>query len=406
MPDVPDDFADGRARADELRARSSTTPTATTRSTRPRSRDAAYDSLVRELRGDRGSVPRARHADSPTQRVGAPRRARCSRRSRTRRACTRSTTRWTSTSSTRGSRACATRVGERPVRVRLRAQDRRLLASRSPTRTARSSRAATRGDGRVGEDVTANVRTIRDVPLRLRDEARPAEPDTCSRRGAAWPTIEVRGEVYMPKASFERLNEEQDAAGRRAVRQPAQRRGRQRCGRRTRRSPPRATWRRSCTRSPTRARSGSTRQSEVLDVAARRAGFHVNPDVVDLRRRRRRCTRSARARSSGATSCPYEIDGVVVKVDSLALQDELGYTSKAPRWAIAYKFPPEEKTTRAARHPRAGGRTGVLTPFAVFEPVLVAGSTIAQGHAAQRGRGRAQGRAASATRSSCARRAT
>jgi hypothetical protein len=93
----------------------------------------------------------------------------------------------------------------------------------------------------------------------------------------------------------------------------------------------------------------------------------------------------------------YEIDGVVVKVDSLALQDELGYTSKAPRWAIAYKFPPEEKTTVLREIRVQVGRTGVLTPLAEFDPVTVAGSTIAR-HASQRRRGAPQGRAL-ATRS-------
>ena len=91
---------------------------------------------------------------------------------------------------------------------------------------------------------------------------------------------------------------------------------------------------------------GLTRQSEVL-AWLRAAGFHVNPDVVPCARRRR-STRSATPALEKRDALPYEIDGVVVKVDPLALQDELGYTSKAPRWAIAYKFPPEEKTTRPA----------------------------------------------------------
>ena len=103
---------------------------------------------------------------------------------------------------------------------------------------------------------------------------------------------------------------------------------------------------------------------------------------------------------------PYEIDGVVVKVDSLALQEELGYTSKAPRWAIAYKFPPEEKTTVLRDIVVQVGRTGALTPLAVFDPVTRGGFDDRARDAAQPGRDRAQGRAASATRSSCARPAT
>ncbi len=119
---------------------------------------------------------------------------------------------------------------------------------------------------------------------------------------------------------------------------------------------------------------GLTRQSDVL-AWLREAGFHVNPDVVP-------CASTSQVHAfceqalEKRDSLPYEIDGVVVKVDQLALQDELGYTAKAPRWAIAYKFPPEEKTTRLVDIQVSVGRTGVLTPFAVFEPVKVAGSTI------------------------------
>ena len=117
-----------------------------------------------------------------------------------------------------------------------------------------------------------------------------------------------------------------------------------------------------------------TRQSEVL-AWLRNAGFHVNPDVVtcaDGQAVHDYCAGALERREE----LPYEIDGVVVKVDELAMQDELGFTSKAPRWAIAYKFPPEERTTRLLDVLVSVGRTGVLTPFAVFEPVLVAGSTI------------------------------
>ncbi len=109
----------------------------------------------------------------------------------------------------------------------------------------------------------------------------------------------------------------------------------------------------------------------------REAGFRVNPDVEvcsDDAAVRAFCLRAL----SGRDDLPYEIDGVVVKVDSIALQEELGYTSKAPRWAIAYKFPPEEKTTVLEAIRVQVGRTGVLTPLAEFSPVKVAGSTIAR----------------------------
>ncbi len=221
-------------------------------------------------------------------------------------------------------------------------------------------RAATRGDGTTGENVTANVQMIRDVPLRLAGRGRPG-------------LVEVRGEVYLPRASFERLNAEQEAAelplfanprnaaaGSMRQKDPAITAGRDLATFVYAIADPRAL--------------GLSRQSEVLEWL-RAAGFHVNPDVVSCaapEQVREFCDAALGMRES----LPYEIDGVVVKVDQLALQDELGYTAKAPRWAIAYKFPPEEKTTRLLDIQVSVGRTGVLTPFAVFEPVKVAGSTI------------------------------
>ena len=121
---------------------------------------------------------------------------------------------------------------------------------------------------------------------------------------------------------------------------------------------------------------GLARQSEALEWL-RKAGFKVNPDVVecaDADDVHAYCA-SALERREGL---PYEIDGVVVKVDSFAVQEELGYTSKAPRWAIAYKFPPEEKTSLLREIRVYVGRTGALTPLAVFDPVVVSGSTIAR----------------------------
>ena len=226
------------------------------------------------------------------------------------------------------------------------------------------ARAATRGDGRVGEDVTAAVRTIRDVPLRLREDAQ---------AGAA--AVEVRGEVYMSKASFARLNAEQDEAGTAAFANP-----RNAAAGAVRQKDPSVTARRELATfiyaiADPRA-LGLSRQSEVL-AWLRSAGFRVNPDVVtcaDAGAVREYCAHALDKREELA----YEIDGVVVKIDSLALQDELGYTSKAPRWAIAYKFPPEEKTTVLRAIRVQVGRTGVLTPLAEFEPVTVAGSTIAR----------------------------
>ncbi len=230
-------------------------------------------------------------------------------------------------------------------------------------------RAATRGDGRVGEDVTANVRMVKDVPQQLAEPAWRRLPG----RESAVSGVEVRGEVYMPKASFERLNEEQDAKGLAAFANP-----RNAAAGALRQKDPAVTGSRDlatfmyAAADPRAMGLGS--QSELLGWL-RDGGFHVNPDVVTCASAvdvRRYCEEAVDKRDD----LPYEIDGVVVKVDSVALQEELGHTSKAPRWAIAFKFPPEEKTTRLLDIMVSVGRTGVLTPFAVFEPVLVSGSTI------------------------------
>ncbi len=179
----------------------------------------------------------------------------------------------------------------------------------------------------------------------------------------------------MPKASFERLNEEQDLAGSSPFANP-----RNAAAGSVRQKDPAITASRDLATfmyaiADPRA-LGLGRQSEVLSWL-RAAGFRVNPDVTA-------CADPAAVHAFCAAALekrdelPYEIDGVVVKIDSLALQDELGYTSKAPRWAIAYKFPPEEKTTVLREIRVQVGRTGVLTPLAEFDPVTVSGSTIAR----------------------------
>jgi DNA ligase (NAD+) len=221
--------------------------------------------------------------------------------------------------------------------------------------------AATRGDGVTGEDVTANIRTIKSVPLKL--------------RVPVLGTLEVRGEVYMPKASFARLNEDQEEAGSAPFANP-----RNAAAGSVRQKDPSVTAARDLAvfiyQVVDPRRLGLSTQTDALDWL-REAGFRVNPDVC-------RCASAAEVHAycAGALGrrdeLPYEIDGVVVKADSFAVQDELGHTSKAPRWAVAYKFPPEEKTTVLRDIRVQVGRTGALTPLAVFDPVSVAGSTIAK----------------------------
>ena len=229
-------------------------------------------------------------------------------------------------------------------------------------------RAATRGDGTTGEDVTVNMRTVRDVPLRLRDEA----------RGAIAPgveTLELRGEVYMPKKSFEALNAAAEEEGRAPFANP-----RNAAAGSLRQKDPAVT----------KMRDLSTFMYAIADDAAlevegqwellqwlRKAGFHVNPDV-------RLCTTAEEVRGfcreclDRRESLPYEIDGVVVKVNDFARQRAMGFTARAPRWAIAFKFPPEEKTTLLRDITVQVGRTGALTPVAELAPVVVAGSTVAR----------------------------
>ena len=226
-------------------------------------------------------------------------------------------------------------------------------------------RAATRGDGTTGEDVTVNMRTVRDVPLRLRDEARTAIAPGVE-------TLELRGEVYMPKKSFEALNAAAEEEGRAPFANP-----RNAAAGSLRQKDPAVT----------KMRDLSTFMYAIADDAAlevegqwellqwlRKAGFHVNPDV-------RLCTTAEEVRGfcheclDRRESLPYEIDGVVVKVNDFARQRAMGFTARAPRWAIAVKFPPEEKTTLLRDITVQVGRTGALTPVAELVPVVVAGST-------------------------------
>ncbi len=229
-------------------------------------------------------------------------------------------------------------------------------------------RAATRGDGTTGEDVTANIRTIRDIPLRLR---------AGSTSGLADPEapIELRGESYMPKASFEKLNAAAAAEGKQPFANP-----RNAAAGSLRQKDPSITAHRDLSTFIYATASNDALemdgQYEFLEWM-RTAGFHVNPDV-ELCRSAEEVRAFCRKALERRQDLPYEIDGVVVKVNEFALQDSMGYTARAPRWAIAYKFPPEEQTTLLRDITVQVGRTGALTPVAELEPVLVAGSTVAR----------------------------
>jgi DNA ligase (NAD+) len=224
----------------------------------------------------------------------------------------------------------------------------------------RLTQAATRGDGRVGEDVTANVRTIDALPARLGKGA----PDV----------LEVRGEVFMPIAAFEELNRRQEEAGLKRFANP-----RNSAAGSLRQKDPRVTASRELSMWCYQLGEvvGGPPYSTHHDTLAFLSdlGFPVNPEirtVEGLDAVHGYCT-SWQAHRHGLG---YEIDGVVVKVDELLQRERLGSTAKAPRWAIAYKFPPEERTTLLEGINVSIGRTGRATPFAKLTPVFVGGSTV------------------------------
>ena len=220
--------------------------------------------------------------------------------------------------------------------------------------------AATRGDGVVGEDVTANVLTIKSIPTRLAGQGHPA-------------LVEVRGEIFFPVEAFRKLNVELAQAGEKVF------------------------------ANPRNAASGSLRQKDPEKTATRPLAMLVHgigawedapvptqsevyallkswglPTSTHFRVVNSAADAAAFIREMGAArdSVEHEIDGIVVKVDDMATQRELGATSRAPRWAIAYKYPPEQVNTKLVDIRVSVGRTGRATPYAVVEPVKVAGSTV------------------------------
>jgi DNA ligase (NAD+) len=222
-------------------------------------------------------------------------------------------------------------------------------------------RAATRGDGRVGEDVSSNVSTIAAVPKELTTMT---PPDI----------MEVRGEVYMPRRAFEELNERRAGAGEPQFANP-----RNSAAGSLRQKDSRVTASRELSfwSYQLGALDGGpsfTKHSDTLEFLSE-CGLPVNPEVrvlASLDEVFARCNYWQEHRHD----LPYDIDGIVIKLDDLRQRGELGSTSKAPRWAIAYKLPPEERTTLLRDIQVSIGRTGRATPFAVLDPVFVGGSTV------------------------------
>lgn len=323
--------------------------------------DAEYDRLWRELADLERRHPELITDDSPTQRVGAPPAA----------GFAEVTHGLPMLSLANAQSEEEFRDFDRRVRERL-GRDEPLHYACEPKldglavsllyRDGRLERAATRGDGRVGEDITHNVRTLRSIPLSL--------------RGEGWPRLmEVRGEVYMPREGFERYNREARARGERPLANP-----RNAAAGSLRQLDPAVAARRPlrfCTYGVGLVEGGRLpgRHSETLRQLQQwglptSAELQVAIGVAEALARYRDL--AARRNQLG-----YDIDGVVFKVDDLALQQQLGQVARAPRWAVAFKLPAEEQLTRVLEVEFQVGRTGAITPVARLEPVSVAGVTVA-----------------------------
>ncbi len=221
-------------------------------------------------------------------------------------------------------------------------------------------RGSTRGDGDVGEDVTANLRTVRSIPLKLKKEI---------------PFVEVRGEVYMPRAVFAELCEELEQNGGKPFKNP-----RNAAAGSLRQKNPAVTAQRKLDIFVFNIQQVEgvtlTSHKQSLDFLGE-LGFKTVPMYEHVN-----CIDGAieKIRTIGAqrNALPFDIDGAVIKVDDFAQRTQLGSTSKFPKWAVAFKYPPEEKESVVRDIEITVGRTGVLTPTAVFDPVLLAGSTVAR----------------------------
>jgi DNA ligase (NAD+) len=318
--------------------------------------DADYDALLRELRALEERHPELRTPDSPTQKVGGAISTDFTPVEHLERLLS-----LDNAFSAEELDAWAARVarlgGAGPYLCEVKIDG---LAVDLVYRGGVLVRGATRGDGTTGEDVTPNLRTIDTVPLRLTGTGIPE-------------TLEVRGEVFLPVAAFHELNVRLTEAGKPPFANP-----RNSAAGSLRQKDPRVTASRPlslilhgvgvASGEPPATHSGwyERLRGWGLPVSER---YQVTPELDGVRKY---IARYAEHRHDP----PYEIDGVVVKLDRLDLQHRLGHTSRAPRWAIAYKYPPEEVNTRLLDIRVNVGRTGRVTPFAVMQPVVVSGSTV------------------------------
>ena len=332
--------------------------------------DAEYDRLFRELQALEAAHPGLRSADSPTQRVGG---TPLPEFAQVRHAVPMLSIRTETDTEPTGAKAFDARVrrelglGEADPAIEYAAELKfDGLAINLRYEDGVLVQAATRGDGETGEDVTQNIRTVRCIPLRLRPDE--GAPDILP------PLLEVRGEVFMARADFERYNERQRALGRTAL------------------------------VNPRNGAAGSIRQLDPAMAAERPLSFYAyglgecrgwelppsHGRVLDALAARGLPVCEHRAVVQGAEGLiafharmremrdglPFDIDGVVYKVNSLALQQRLGFVTREPRWAVAHKYPAEEMMTTVEAIEVQVGRTGAITPVARLAPVFVGGVTV------------------------------
>ena len=323
--------------------------------------DGAFDAMMRELNELEKAFPALRTPDSPTQQVGGPPSTTFAPVDHLQRLLSLDNA-FSREELDRWAQRAVRELGEKRLEQSGYLCELKVdgLALDLVYQDGRLTRAATRGDGRVGEDVTANVRTIKVIPQRLAGTAVPA-------------LLEVRGEVFFAVREFTALNESLVAEGKAPF------------------------------ANPRNAAAGSLRQKDPRVTASRRLGFVSHGIGVWEGSPAQRLSEAYEALDGwGLPVSPHrklagdleevwayiehfgehrhavehEIDGVVVKLDERAVQDQLGSTTRAPRWAIAFKYPPEEVTTKLLDIQVNVGRTGRVTPFGVMEPVQVAGSTV------------------------------
>jgi DNA ligase (NAD+) len=325
----------------------------------PEVSDFDYDQLVRELQAVETEFPELITPDSPTQRVsGQPAELFRPAPHRAQMLSLDNAFSWDELGAWAGRvQRVIGRAGKFVCELKIDG-----LAVVASYEDGRLTAGATRGDGSVGEDITANIRTIRAVPMKLRGRTNPR-------------VLDVRGEVYLPVKAFERLNDELREREERVFANP-----RNAAAGSLRQKDPRVTASRPLSlwchgvlfADGLRFRS----HSEAL-AWLKEAGLPVSPHtetVATLEEVIGFCERWQEKRHS----IDFEIDGVVVKVDSIQQQEELGATSHAPRWAIAYKFPPEERTTLLKQIAVNTGRTGIVTPFAILDPIFIGGVTVSR----------------------------